>query len=74
MDSGAGQHLCSENALPPALMREVTPCDGIQLSTANGVIPARGQLKLSFLGTEGTFLLLDNTPPVLSVVRLLVDH
>ena len=74
MDSGAGQHLCSENALPPALMREVTPCDGIQLSTANGVIPARGQLKLSFLGTEGTFLLLDNTPPVLSVGRLVEDH
>ena len=60
--------------MPPALLQEVAPCEDARLSTANGVIHARGQLELGFLGTKGTFLLLNNTTPVLSVGRLVEDH
>ena len=74
MDTGAGQHLCPADSLSREILEEVKPCDDIRLSTANGVINARGQVELSFLGASGKFLLLDKTPPVISIGRLVEDH
>ena len=75
-DTGAGQHLCSENDVTPEALSGITPCPETKLSTANGIVDARGQLELFMpkLGIGGKFLLLDNCPPVLSVGRLVEDH
>ena len=75
-DTGAGQHLCSADAVPSHALDGVTPCPDIRLSTANGVIDAIGELKLHLpeLGIDGKFILLEKCPPVLSTGRLVEDH
>ena len=75
-DAGAGQHLCSADAVPSHALDGVTPCPDIRLSTANGVIDAIGELKLHLpeLGIDGKFILLEKCPPVLSTGRLVEDH
>ena len=75
-DSGAGQHLCGPSHLPKGSMSGISPCPDIRLCTANGTIVPRGRLKLHIpsLKLDGSFLLLRDSPPVLSIGQLVEKH
>ena len=77
MDTGSGDHLASKGTTPSAILRCASKTDSpLLLTTANGLIDADTQVPfyVQRLDIDLAALLLDSTPEVLSVGRLVEEH